>query len=93
MTTRVRVCTTPRKSIHHPESATILQTLKNMGFNVVSIRSNKFFEFTLDTDDLAEAERQVRAMAPHLHNPVMEDWSFELNPPEIQPEPQEVVNA
>ena len=53
-----------------------------MGYSAISrVRIGKYIEFDVQTEDPKEAERMVReACEKLLSNPVMEDFTFTLEP-------------
>ncbi len=77
-----KITVTLRKSILDPQGKAIEHGIHSMGYPAVSrVRIGKYIEFDLQTEDRKEAERMVReACEKLLSNPVMEDFSFTLEP-------------
>lgn len=77
---RVRVVLKP--AVNDPQGLAIRGGLHHLGFESVgSVRAGKFFEITLDAPDQAAAENVVAEICQRLlANPVIEDFSFELEP-------------
>lgn len=73
---------TLRPSILDPQGKAAQHALASLGFDAVErVRIGKYVEVRIDTDDAAEAERIARAACEKLlANPVMEDFSVEVEP-------------
>ncbi|MCD5412609.1 MAG: phosphoribosylformylglycinamidine synthase subunit PurS [Dehalococcoidia bacterium] len=79
-----KVYVTLKPTVNDPQGLTIKGGLHTLGFNSVeSVRAGKYLQIKLDGSDRADAEEQVREMCQKLlANPIIEDFSFELE--EIQ---------
>jgi len=77
---RIRVVLKP--AVNDPQGLAIRGGLHQLGFaDVNSVRAGKFFEVKLAAPDRASAERAAQDMCRRLlANPVIEDFSFELEP-------------
>ncbi len=77
---KARIHTHPKKSVLDPQGQTTLHALEAMGFKeAVSLRIGKYFEMTLEAADRAKAEESIHAMCDKLlHNPVIEEYAFEI---------------
>lgn len=77
---KAKVHTTLKKSVLDPQGQTTLHALETMGFKEAkSIRIGKYFEMTLETEDRKRAEESLHSMCDKLlHNPVIEEYSFEI---------------
>ena len=75
---RVRVVLKP--AVNDPQGLAIRGGLRQLGFaDVSSVRAGKFFEVGLEAPDRAAAEKVVADMCRRLlANPVIEDYSFEI---------------
>lgn len=76
-----RVFVTLRREVLDPQGAAVQRGLQRLGFeSVADVRVGKYLEIQLgDVKNRAAAEAQVRAMCEKmLVNPVMEEFSFEL---------------
>jgi phosphoribosylformylglycinamidine synthase len=76
----VRVTLEP--TVNDPQGLTIARALASLGFDSVEgVRAGKFIEITLDEAERSEAEKHVIEMCEKLlANPVIERYSFDLNP-------------
>ncbi|HNX69588.1 MAG TPA: phosphoribosylformylglycinamidine synthase subunit PurS [Candidatus Omnitrophota bacterium] len=77
---KARVHTSLKKSVLDPQGQTTLHALETMGFKEArSIRIGKYFELVLEAADRKKAEESLHAMCDKLlHNPVIEEYSFEI---------------
>jgi phosphoribosylformylglycinamidine synthase len=77
---RVKVYVTPRKGILDPQGRAVESSLKLLGFAGVSeVKVGKFITLEIDAPDAASARDQARTMCERLlANPVIEDFSFEV---------------
>lgn len=77
---KARVHTTLKKSVLDPQGQTTLHAIETMGFKEAkSIRIGKYFEIALEAADRKRAEEALHAMCDKLlHNPVIEEYSFEI---------------
>ncbi|MFF2480131.1 phosphoribosylformylglycinamidine synthase subunit PurS [Paenibacillus sp. NPDC058071] len=74
------VYVTIKENVLDPQGTAVQGALHTMGFaEVGKVRIGKYLELTLDTNDRAQAEEQVKAMCEKLlANTVVEDYRFEL---------------
>jgi len=77
---KAKVYVTIKENVLDPQGNAVQSALHSLGFREVSkVRIGKFMEIGLDTDDRAQAEKQVKEMCEKLlANPVVEDYRFEL---------------
>ena len=77
---KARVHVTLRPSILDPQGKAVQQALQNLGREAVEeVRIGKYVELWIDEADRADAERHARAACEELlANPVMEDFTVEL---------------
>ena len=77
---KARVHTTLKKSVLDPQGQTTLHALESLGFKEAkAIRIGRYFEMALEAADRKRAEESLHAMCDKLlHNPVIEEYSFEL---------------
>ncbi|USB33870.1 phosphoribosylformylglycinamidine synthase subunit PurS [Paenibacillus sp. YPG26] len=74
------VYVTIKQSVLDPQGVAVQGALHSVGFQEVeSLRIGKYIEIELNTDNRAEAEKQVAAMCEKLlANTVVEEYRFEL---------------
>ena len=77
---KARIHTSLKKSVLDPQGQTTLHALDAMGFHEAkSLRIGKYFELALEAADRAKAEEAIHVMCDKLlHNPVIEEYSFEV---------------
>lgn len=77
---RAKIKVTLRKSILDVQGKAVQSALRNLGYDSVeSVRIGKYIELELNDEDEAEARKKTEeACRKLLANPVMEDYSFEL---------------
>lgn len=77
---KARIHTSLKKSVLDPQGQTTLHALASLGFREAkTLRIGKYFEMVLEAADREGAERSLHAMCDKLlHNPVIEEYSFEL---------------
>ncbi|GIP30406.1 phosphoribosylformylglycinamidine synthase subunit PurS [Paenibacillus sp. J23TS9] len=77
---KATVYVTIKQGVLDPQGVAVQGALHSMGFQEVeSLRIGKYMELSLNTDDRAEAERQVKQMCEKLlANTVVEDYRYEL---------------
>jgi phosphoribosylformylglycinamidine synthase PurS subunit len=77
-TAKIKV--TLRQSILDVQGKAVEHALKNLGYRTVeSARIGKYIEVTINEDELPQAERICNEICQKLlSNPVMENYSFEL---------------
>ena len=83
---QVKVFVTPRKGILDPQGRTIEGSLKSLGFaNVAGVKVGKYITLEIDAKNLESARAQAKKMCEQLlANPVIEDFTFEIETPEGQ---------
>jgi len=69
-----------RPDILDPQGKAAEQGAKLLGYtNVSKTRIGKFVEFFVNSNDIAEAEKEVKEYSEKLlSNPIMEDFEFNL---------------
>ena len=79
---RVRV--TLKTSVNDPVGQTIHHGLRDLGFDsITGVRSGKYFEVRLEAESEEAARAAVGSMCDKLlANPVIESYSFDLEPAE-----------
>ena len=84
---KANIRVTLRPSILDPQGKTVHHALENLGYAAVErVRMGKYTELWIDAASAEEAERLAQeACEKLLANPVMEDFSIELE--EAQPTP------
>lgn len=77
---KARIHTSLKKSVLDPQGQTTLHALESMGFKAAkSLRIGKYFELELEAETRAKAEECIHSMCDKLlHNPVIEEYSFEM---------------
>ncbi|NLO96944.1 MAG: phosphoribosylformylglycinamidine synthase subunit PurS [Peptococcaceae bacterium] len=76
---KAKVTVTLKKSILDPQGSTVERALKSMGYPVESVRIGKYMEVVLAEEDKNKAEGLMHEICSKLlSNPVIEDYSFEL---------------
>ena len=77
---KARIHTSLKKSVLDPQGQTTLHALDALGFKEAKgLRIGKYFELALESESRAKAEECIHAMCDKLlHNPVIEEYSFEL---------------
>lgn len=82
-----RVIVVPKPVVNDPQGATVRQGLQALGFaEVVDVRVGKYIEVTLDSLSTDEARNRVEKMCSQLlANRVIEDFRFDLLPPDAEP--------
>ena len=75
-----RISVTLKPVVNDPQGLAIQGGLRQLGFEAVrSVRAGKLLEVVLDVERHDEAAREVEEMCRRLlANPVIEDFSFEL---------------
>ncbi len=83
----VKVFVTPRKGILDPQGRAVEQSLKSLGFGGVgAVRVGRYITLELDAPSVEQARAAARRMCEQLlANPNIEDYSFEVEPPEAGP--------
>ncbi len=77
---KARIHTSLKKSVLDPQGQTTLHALESLGFKEAKgLRIGKYFELALEAADRKKAEASIHAMCDKLlHNPVIEEYSFEI---------------
>lgn len=76
---RAKVTVTLKKSILDPQGSAVEKALKSMKYPVESVRIGKFMEVALSEEDPVKGEKIMHEICHKLlSNPVIEDYSFEL---------------
>jgi phosphoribosylformylglycinamidine synthase len=76
---KASVTVTLKKSILDPQGSAVEKALKSMNYPVESVRIGKYMEVALAEEDKAKAEEILHEICRKLlSNPVIEDYSFEL---------------
>jgi len=75
-----KIYVTLKQVILDPQGKAVKNSLRALGYDQVQdVRVGKYLVLTLETDDRAQAEREVREMCDRLlANPVIEDYEYEL---------------
>jgi phosphoribosylformylglycinamidine synthase subunit PurS len=77
---QVKVFVTPRKGILDPQGRAVEHALQSLGFKGVSgVKIGKYIVLEVDAPSTLAAREQVRRMCEQLlANPLIEDFSFEV---------------
>lgn len=76
---KATVTVTMKKSILDPQGSAVEKALRSMDYPVESVRIGKFMEVNLSEEDRNKAEEIMHEICRKLlSNPVIEDYSFEL---------------
>lgn len=89
----VKVFVTPRSGILDPQGRAVEQSLHSLGFSAVgSVRVGRYILLELDAPSADDARATARKMCEALlANPLIEDFTFEVEPTDPQattPEPK-----
>ena len=89
MTFRARVVVTLKPTVNDPQGLTIRGALHSLGYGEVEgVRAGKYLELALDAASQEEAAARVTDMCRRLlANPVIEDFSFEIEEAHPSPDP------
>ena len=84
---KANVYVTLKPSVLDAQGAVVQRALTTVGFtDVASVRVGKYIEVTLQTDDRARAQAQIRRMGERLlSNPVIETFRFDLETVSTRP--------
>ncbi len=76
------VVVTLKPMVNDPQGATIGNSLRDLGFDTLgSVRAGKYFELRVtETDERLAKERVAEMCDQLLANPIIEDFSFQLEP-------------
>ena len=79
----VKVFVTPRKGILDPQGRAVEQSLHSLGFSgASSVRVGRYVTLELDAPSVEQARETARKMCEALlANPLIEDFTFEVEPP------------
>jgi phosphoribosylformylglycinamidine synthase len=79
---RSKITVTLRPSILDPQGKAVELGMHSLGYQAVGrVRIGKFIEMSVDTSDRQSAEQVTREVCDKLlANPVMEDFSFTVEP-------------
>lgn len=82
----VKVFVTPRKGILDPQGRAVEQSLHSLGFDSVgSVRVGRYITLDLDAPSVDDARESARKICEALLvNPLIEDFTFEVEPPAAQ---------
>lgn len=77
---KAKVEVTLKKAVLDPQGAAVEKSLQALGYDRVSeVRVGKYIELNLEANDREEAAARVEDMSRRLlSNPVIEDYSYEL---------------
>lgn len=76
---KARIEVRPKSNELDPEADTINKSLQDLNFPVVSTRSSKVYEVTLEATSKKNAEATVKAMCSRLlANPAKDEYEFEV---------------
>jgi len=77
---KAKVEVTLKKAVLDPQGAAVEKSLQALGYDGVSeVRVGKYIELNLEANDREEAAARVEDMSRRLlSNPVIEDFSYEL---------------
>ena len=78
---RVKVFVSLKNGVLDPQGKAIERSLHTLGFpEVKDVRAGKYIELQLDDESRVAAESRIREMCDKLlANPVIEDYSFEID--------------
>ncbi len=83
MKIKAKIFVTLRPSVLDPAGTAVKAALEQMQHNVESVRIGKYIEMIFEAEDRVSAESQVNLACDRLlANPVIETYTFELNPSE-----------
>ena len=70
----------PKSTVKDPQGNIIQSSLKDLGFNdVENVNMGKYLEIKLGTTDESAASEDIKKMCDQiLSNPLIEDYSFEI---------------
>ena len=76
------VVVTLKPMVNDPQGDTIGNSLRDLGFDTLgSVRAGKYFELRVtETDERLAKERVAEMCDQLLANPIIEDFSFQLEP-------------
>ena len=77
---KAKIIITPKKAVLDPQGKTVQSALAHMGYSGVgSVHVGKYLEIELSGGDAESARKQIdEACHKILSNPVIEDYSFEI---------------
>lgn len=82
-----RIYVTLKPEVLDPQGDTVKSALETLGFKgVEDVRVGKFMVVTLNSATVEDAKAQVEEMCKRLlANPVIEDYTFEMEAPDLAP--------
>ena len=88
------VIVVPKPVVNDPQGTTVRQGLRALGFSeVTDVRVGKYIKVTLDAASADEAHDRVEEMCRKLlANRVIEDFRFDLLPPDGEPGSRPALN-
>ena len=77
---KAKIIITPKKAVLDPQGKTVQSALAHMGYSGVgAVHVGKYLEIELNGDDKENARKQIDdACHKILSNPVIEDYTFEI---------------
>ncbi|PWU19178.1 MAG: phosphoribosylformylglycinamidine synthase [Verrucomicrobia bacterium] len=77
---KAKIIITPKKAVLDPQGKTVQNALTHMGYTGIGpVHVGKYLEIELPDGDQASARKQIDdACHKVLSNPVIEDYSFEI---------------
>jgi len=77
---KAKIIITPKKAVLDPQGKTVQNALAHMGYTGIGpVHVGKYLEIELADGDQASARKQIDdACHKILSNPVIEDYSFEI---------------
>ena len=77
---KAKIIITPKKAVLDPQGKTVQSALAHMGYaGVGAVHVGKYLEIELNGEDKDRAPKQIdEACHKILSNPVIEDYSFEI---------------
>ena len=77
---KAKIIITPKKAVLDPQGKTVQSALAHMGYaGVGAVHVGKYLEIELNGEDKDSARKQIdEACHKILSNPVIEDYSFEI---------------
>ena len=76
-----KVYVTLKSTVNAPQGQTIFAGLQSLGFqSIEDVRLGKYIEISLNTENKADAEKQLTRMCEELlANPIIEDFRYQLS--------------
>jgi phosphoribosylformylglycinamidine synthase subunit PurS len=77
---RATVLVRPKQGILDPQGQAVESSLRQLGFSVAEARVGRVVDLELESDDPAEARRQLQQMCEQLlANPLIESYEIEMS--------------